>query len=198
MAGQGYDDADEQAPLYLRTTEEMLAECAYLGKAKAEEVVITNSNKIAEQCEKIEPISKEKCPPEIPGSEKELEKMAYQRAKELYGDPLPEIVQERLDKELQSIIKNEFSVMYIIAQKLVAKSNEDGYLVGSRGSVGSSFVANLVGITEVNSLPPHYRCPKCQYSDFKDYGIKNGVDLANKDCPKCNMLLQKRRYGYSI
>ena len=191
MAGQGFDDADQQAPLYLRTTEEMLKESEYLGEEKAYEVVVTNTNKIADMCERISPISPEKCPPYIDNCEQTIKDIAYTKAHELYGENLPEIVANRLQKELDSIIKNGFSVMYIIAQKLVWKSNEDGYLVGSRGSVGSSFVANMTGITEVNSLPAHYRCPNCKYSDFTDYGYKNGFDLPDKTCPKCGHKLDK-------
>ena len=191
QAGQKYADADNQAPLYLRNTEEMLEEFSYLGKEKAEEIVVTNTNLISDMCERISPLSPEKCAPHIPGCEKMIEDIAYDRAHELYGEKLPEIVESRLKRELDSIISNGFSVMYIIAQKLVWKSNEDGYIVGSRGSVGSSFVANMTGITEVNSLPPHYRCPNCKYSDFNDYGVKNGFDLPDKNCPKCGSRMDK-------
>jgi DNA polymerase III subunit alpha, Gram-positive type len=190
-AGQGFKDADNQAPLYLRTTEEMLEEFSYLGRDKAYEVVVTNTNIIADMCEQISPISPEKATPHIEGCEQTIKDITFGKAYELYGNPLPELIQQRLDKELDSIIKNGFSVMYIIAQKLVWKSNEDGYLVGSRGSVGSSVVAYMTGITEVNALPPHYRCPKCKYSDFTDYGYKIGFDLPDKSCPVCGEQLAK-------
>ncbi|MGI6070897.1 MAG: PolC-type DNA polymerase III [Blautia sp.] len=201
MAGKGFDDADNQAPLYLRTTEEMLEEFAYLGSEKAEEVVITNTNKIADMIEKISPIHPDKCPPVIENSDQDLRDICYNKAHEIYGDPLPQIVEERLEKELHSIISNGYAVMYIIAQKLVWKSNEDGYLVGSRGSVGSSLAATMSGITEVNPLPPHYVCPNCKYSDFdsedvKKYVGKVGCDMPDKVCPKCGTPLNKN--GFDI
>ena len=196
MAGKGYKDADAQAPLYLRTTEEMLNEFSYLGVDKAEEVVITNTNKIADMIETISPVRPDKCPPVIEDSDKTLTEICYNRAHEMYGDPLPEIVEARLKKELDSIIRNGFAVMYIIAQKLVWKSVEDGYLVGSRGSVGSSFVATMAGITEVNPLSPHYYCHKCHYSDFTSeevqaYAGKAGIDMPDKLCPVCGEKLNK-------
>ena len=196
MAGKGFGDADEQAPLYLRTTEEMLSEFAYLGSEKAEEIVITNPNKIADMCEKISPVRPDKCPPVIPDSDKTLREICYNRAHEIYGEDLPEVVVERLERELHSIISNGFAVMYIIAQKLVWKSNEDGYLVGSRGSVGSSFVATMAGITEVNPLRPHYYCSKCHYSDFdsdyvKPYAGRAGCDMPDRNCPVCGEKLKK-------
>ena len=195
QAGHGYDDVT-QPPLYLRTTEEMLKEFAYLGEEKAYEVVVANTNKIADQIEKISPIHPDKCPPEIPHSEEDLRDMCYKKAHRLYGDPLPEIVETRLKKELDSIIKNGYSVMYIIAQKLVAKSLSDGYLVGSRGSVGSSFVATMADITEVNPLPPHYYCPECHYVDFdsdevKAYAGRAGCDMPDRICPNCGRPLKK-------
>lgn len=201
MAGQGFKDADEQAPLFLRTTEEMLKEFAYLGSEKAEEVVITNTNRIADMCEKIFPVRPDKCPPVIENSDQMLRDICYNKAHKMYGDPLPEIVQERLDRELNSIISNGYAVMYIIAQKLVWKSNEDGYLVGSRGSVGSSFVATMSGITEVNPLHAHYLCKHCQYSDFdsdlvKSFSGRSGCDMPDKLCPRCGKPLSKE--GFDI
>lgn len=190
-AGQGFKDADNQAPLYLKTTEEMLKEFYYLGEDKAYEVVVTNTNKIADMCKQISPISQEKATPHIEGCEQTIKDITFSKAHELYGDILPDIIQKRLERELDSIITNGFSVMYIIAQKLVWKSNEDGYLVGSRGSVGSSLVAYMTGITEVNALPPHYRCPSCKHSDFTDYGYMNGFDLPDKECPICGEKLAK-------
>lgn len=190
-AGQGYKDADFQAPLYLKTTDEMLREFLYLGEEKAYEVVVENTNKISDMCEQISPISDEKATPHIEGCEQTIKDITYGKAHELYGDPLPEIIKSRLDKELDSIINNGFSVMYLIAQKLVAKSNEDGYLVGSRGSVGSSLVAYMTGITEVNALQPHYRCPSCKHSEFDKYEAMVGFDLPDKNCPICGEKLAK-------
>ena len=201
MAGQGFSDADQQAPLYLRTTEEMLKEFEYLGPDKAEEVVITNTRMIADMCERIAPVRPDKCPPVIEDSDETLRKICYDKAHEMYGENLPEIVTARLEKELHSIISNGFAVMYIIAQKLVWKSNEDGYLVGSRGSVGSSFVANMAGITEVNSLSPHYLCPHCHYNDFDSEEVKKfsgmaGCDMPDRNCPKCGTPMTKQ--GFDI
>ncbi len=195
MAGKGMND-EEPAPLFLRTTEEMMAEFDYLGADKAQEIVVENTRKILDMCDSISPVRPDKCPPVIENSDEILTKICYDKAHEIYGDNLPEIVQERLERELNSIIKNGFAVMYIIAQKLVWKSNEDGYLVGSRGSVGSSFVAFTSGITEVNSLSPHYVCPKCKYSDFDSedvlkYGGNSGCDMPDKRCPKCGTMMNK-------
>ena len=196
MAGKGFKDADDQAPLYLRTTEEMLQEFAYLGSEKAEEVVITNPNRIADMCEKIAPVRPDKCPPVIENSDQMLRDICYTKAHSMYGEELPPIVKERLDRELNSIISNGYAVMYIIAQKLVWKSNEDGYLVGSRGSVGSSFAATMSGITEVNPLQAHYRCEFCKYSDFdspevKAFSGRSGCDMPDKICPVCGKKLVK-------
>ena len=196
MAGKGFSDADNQAPLYLRSTDEMLAEFEYLGSAKAKEVVIDNPNMIADWVEKIAPVRPDKCPPVIPNSDQMLRDICYNKAHEMYGEDLPEVVTERLERELNSIISNGFAVMYIIAQKLVWKSNEDGYLVGSRGSVGSSFVATMAGITEVNPLSPHYYCPKCHYSDFTSDEVRRyaggcGMDMPDKKCPVCGEMLIK-------
>lgn len=191
MGAQGFSDADEQAPLYFRTTEEMLDEFSYLGE-RAHEVVITNTNKIADMCEKIQPVRDGSYPPSIENCEQDLVDMCHEKAHRVYGEVLPDIVQKRMDKELDCIVKYGYSVMYMIAHKLVKKSNEAGYLVGSRGSVGSSFAAWLSDITEVNALCPHYICPNCKHSEWFEHGeYPTGIDMPDKDCPECGTPLKK-------
>ncbi len=194
-------DSEDPAPLYFRTTDEMLKEFDYLDPDRAREIVIDNPRRILSMCDSISPVRPDKCAPVIENSDETLRRICYDRAHEIYGENLPPVVQERLDRELNSIISNGFAVMYIIAQKLVWKSVEDGYLVGSRGSVGSSFVAYTAGITEVNSLQPHYVCPKCHYSDFDSEEVKrfrgnSGCDMPDRECPVCGTKLNKE--GYDI
>ncbi len=192
MKGKGFEDAELQPPLYLRTTEEMLREFEYLGEELAYEAVITNPRMISDSVEKFKPIPDDLYSPMIPGADDEIREMSYGKAKELYGENLPKIVTDRLTQELTPIINHGFSVLYLIAQRLVKKSMDDGYLVGSRGSVGSSFIATMTGITEVNPLPPHYRCPHCKYSEFvTDGSVGCGYDLPNKKCPVCDTPLVK-------
>ena len=188
----GYRDADRQPPLYLRTTEEMLAEFDYLGAERAYECVVTNPRKIADMVEHFLPIPDELYAPTVPGADREIQEMSYARARKLYGENLPKVVSDRLELELKPILKHGFAALYIIAQRLVKKSNNDGYLVGSRGSVGSSFVATMIGVTEVNPLPPHYRCRHCQYNKFiEDGSVGSGFDLPSMDCPVCGTPLTK-------
>ncbi len=197
MAGQGYSDADEQAPLYFKSTNEMLEEFKYLGKETANAVVVENPNKILEQIEDIIPIPEETYPPKIEGAEGQIKEMTMKKAHALYGEELPEVVVKRLEKELNSIINNGYAVLYLIAQKLVTKSLSDGYLVGSRGSVGSSFVATMCDITEVNPLPPHYLCPDCKHVEFfLDGSVASGADLQDKNCPECGAVYRKE--GHDI
>ncbi len=192
MTGKGFDDAQYQPPLFLRTTEEMLAEFTYLGEEAAYEAVVTNPRAISESVERFKPIPDDLYSPMIPGADDEIRDMSYRKARELYGENLPEIVEARLQQELKPIIGHGFSVLYLISQRLVKKSNDDGYLVGSRGSVGSSFIATMTGITEVNPLPPHWRCPHCQYSKFiTDGSVGCGYDLPDKECPVCGSRLVK-------
>ncbi len=191
MGAQGFSDADEQAPLFLRTTEEMLDEFSYLGE-RAEEVVITNTNKIADMCDKIQPVKDGSYPPSIENCEQDLVDMCREKAHRIYGETLPKVVEDRMERELDCIVKYGYSVMYMIAHKLVKKSNEAGYLVGSRGSVGSSFAAWLSDITEVNALCPHYVCPQCQYSEwYEDGEYPTGIDMPDKVCPTCGAKLHK-------
>lgn len=192
MKGKGFEDAEKQPPLYLRTTDEMLKEFSYLGEELAYEAVVTNPRKIADMVEVFKPIPDELYSPMIPGADQEIHDMSYAKARELYGENLPKVVQDRLELELNSIIGHGFAVLYLIAHKLVKKSLDDGYLVGSRGSVGSSFVATMTNITEVNPLPPHWRCPHCRHSEFIEDGTYGcGFDMPDKNCPHCGTKMIK-------
>ena len=197
FGGQGYKDADMQAPLYFRTTGEMLDEFAYLGEDVARKIVIENTNKVADMIDEVSPVADKLYPPHMETAEEDLVQICESRAHEIYGETLPEIVRDRMEIELNCIVKNNFAVMYMLAQKVVKKSNDDGYLVGSRGSVGSSFAAYLAGITEVNALAPHYICENCKYSEFpNDENIRNGADMPSKSCPNCDA--EMRKDGHNI
>lgn len=197
MTGKGFDDAEEQAPLYLKTTDEMLEEFSYFGEEIAREIVIDNTNLISEMIEDIRPVPEGVYPPKIEGADQEIREMAYQNARSIYGEDLPEIIEKRLERELKAVIENGFAVNYLISQKLVKKSLDDGYLVGSRGSVGSSLAATMCDITEVNPMVPHYLCSECKYSEFiTDNSVASGPDLPDKDCPKCGKKLKKE--GHDI
>ncbi|MBN1595673.1 PolC-type DNA polymerase III [candidate division FCPU426 bacterium] len=195
QAGMGYEDAAQQAPLFFKTTQEMLEEFAYLGEKEAYEVVVEAPRRIAAQIGDIEPLKQKFYPPKLPEAERELERRALERARMMYGDPLPELVAQRLAREIKGINENHFASLFLIARRLVHKSIDDGYLVGSRGSVGSSLTATMLGITEVNPLPGHYLCPQCRCFELAENGCI-GADIADKACPRCQTMMEK--IGFDI